>query len=93
MWTTSIWQAKKPAWRPHEIHSKNILNLEKSVNFMKLRTYPGCTQSKVDITEEQVMAKSEMFFRFHANNTCTTAQDLEIKPLKLPLARKKGRQA
>ena len=36
--------------------------------------------------------KSEMFFIFLISNTCTTAQDFEMKALKAPSAKKKGKQ-
>ena len=33
-----------------------------------------------------------MFSSFLISNTCTTAQDFEMKALKVPSAKKKGRQ-
>ena len=55
-------------------------------------TYLGCTQSDVDIPEEEVKEKTEVLSSSLANNTCTTAQDFEMKALKVPSAEKKGRK-
>ena len=55
-------------------------------------TYLGCTQSDVDIPEEEVKEKTEVLSSSLANNTCTTAQDFGMRALKVTSAKKKKRR-
>ena len=55
-------------------------------------TYLGCTQKEVKNPEEVKNERSEMFSSFLILNTCTTAQDYEMKALKLPPTKRGGKQ-
>ena len=50
------------------------------------------TLKELHIPEEEVKEKSDTFSSFLVSNTCTTAQDFEMKGLETPSAQKKGRQ-
>ena len=51
-------------------------------------TYLGCTQEKTVIPEDEVKEKSNLFSPLLKTNKCSTAEDYEMKPVRLASRKK-----